>query len=142
LPTARVAVSPLEALAAELAADMDRIERDLKMSLALEVERLRAERAEFELRVERAVAVRLALLKDGATGPPGEPGAPAEVEAPDEVAPLVAKALSLMAEAPPLLPPQPSPPVVNVTVPAARTERSRVKHDEHGRIVEIERDVA
>ena len=134
-----------EALGGELGAQAARIERELKMSLRIEIERLRAERAEFELRVERAVTLRLAALKDGAAGPPGEPGAPAAIDdAPDDIAPMVAKALSLLVEAPPLVPPQPLPPVVNVTVPppAPRTERSRVKHDAQGRVVEIERDVA
>ena len=131
-----------EALGSELGAQAARIERDLKLALALEVERLRAERAEFELRVERAVGERLAVLKDGAAGPPGEPGAPAELDPPDDLAPMVAKALSLLSEAPPLLPPQPPPAVVNVTLPPPRTERSRVTHDAQGRVVAIERDVA
>jgi hypothetical protein len=51
----------------------------------------------------------------------------------------------MLAEAPLIVAPGPLPPVVNVTVPlpAPRTERTRVtRHDEHGRIVEIERDVA
>ena len=138
--------APLDELAGalgnELGAQAARIERELKMSLALEIERLRAERAEFELRVERTVAERLAAVKDGAAGPPGEPGAPAEVDAPDDIAPMVAKALSLLSEAPPLLPQQPLPPVVNVNLPAPRTERSRVRHDAQGRVIEIERDVA
>lgn len=142
VPIAPAAVSPLEALAAEVAADVERIERELKMTLALEVERLRAERAEFELRVERTVAERLAAVRDGAVGPPGEPGAPAEIEAPDDIAPMVARALSLLSEVPPLVLAQPPPAVVNVTLPPPRTERSRVKHDAHGRVVEIERDVA
>ena len=129
-----------EALGSELGAQAARIERDLKLALALEVERLRAERAEFELRVERAVGERLAALKDGPAGPPGEP---AEVEAPDDIAPMVAKGLALLAEAPALVPPQPPAPVVNVTVPqpAPRTERSRVKHDAQGRVIEIEREI-
>lgn len=63
-----------EALGGELGAQAARIERDLKMALAVEVERLRAERAEFELKIERAVAEKLALLKDGPQGPPGSPG--------------------------------------------------------------------
>lgn len=131
-----------EALGGELGAQAARIERDLKLQLAVEIERLRAERAEFELRVERTVAERLAALKDGAAGPPGEPGAPAEVDAPDDIAPMVAKALSLLSEAPPLVLAQSAPAVVNVTLPPPRTERSRVKHDAQGRVVEIERDVA
>lgn len=138
--------APLDELAASLGGELGaiaaRIERDLKMALALEVERLRAERAEFELRVERAVGERLAALKDGAAGPPGEPGAPAEIEPPDDLAPMVARALALLAETPALALPQPAPAVVNVTLPPPRTERSRVKHDAQGRVVEIERDVA
>lgn len=132
-----------EALGGELGAQAARIERDLKMTLALEVERLRAERAEFELRVERAVAVRLAELKDGAAGPPGEPGAPAEAEPPPEdIEPMIAKGLALLADAPPLASAQA--PVINITVPQPqpRTERSRVQHDAQGRVVAIERDVA
>jgi hypothetical protein len=62
------------ALGDELGAQAARIERDLRLAFALEVERLRADRAEFELRVERAVAERLALLKDGPPGPQGAPG--------------------------------------------------------------------
>jgi hypothetical protein len=66
----------------------------------------------------------------------------------DDLALMVAKAAALLAEAPPISqPPQhPPAPVVNITMPpppAPRTERTRVtKHDERGRIVEIERDVA
>jgi hypothetical protein len=72
-----------EALGGELGAIAARIERDLMLRFAVEIERIRAERAEFELRVERAVAERLAMLKDGAQGPPGEsivgpPGPPGE----------------------------------------------------------------
>jgi hypothetical protein len=61
-----------EALGGELGAIAARIERDLMLRFAVEIERLRAERAEFELRVERAVTARLAELKDGPPGPPGE----------------------------------------------------------------------
>jgi hypothetical protein len=61
-------------LGGELGAIAARIERDLKLSFALEIERLRAERAEFELRVERAVAEKLAALQDGPPGPQGAPG--------------------------------------------------------------------
>ena len=62
------------ALGGELGAQLVRIERDLMLRFALEVERLRAGQAEFELRVERVVAERLASLKDGAPGPQGERG--------------------------------------------------------------------
>lgn len=62
------------ALGGELGAQAARIEREMKMLFALESERLRAERAEFELRVERSVAARLAELRDGPSGPQGEPG--------------------------------------------------------------------
>jgi hypothetical protein len=61
-----------EALGGELGDMVARIERDLMLRFAVEIERLRAERAEFELRVERAVAERLAAVKDGPPGPPGE----------------------------------------------------------------------
>lgn len=70
--------APLEALAAELGADAARIEREMRLMFAVEIERLRAERAEFELRVERAVAEKLASLKDGPPGPQGERGAQGE----------------------------------------------------------------
>ena len=70
-------------LGGELGAIAARIERDLMLRFALEAERLRAQEAEFELRVERAVAEKLASLKDGEPGPPGEsimgpPGPPGE----------------------------------------------------------------
>jgi hypothetical protein len=95
----------------------------------------------------RAEAASLMLaLKDKLDAPAPEPAAPQYVS--DELALMVAKAAALLAEASPIItqpaPPQP-PAVVNVTVPlpAPRTERTRVtKHDEQGRIVEIERDVA
>lgn len=61
------AISPLEAFAAEIAADVSRLEREIKLSLAVE-------RAEFELRIERAIAARLVELKDGPPGPAGERG--------------------------------------------------------------------
>lgn len=62
------------ALGGELGAQAARIERDLKLQFAVEIERLRAERVEFELRIERAVAERLGSLKDGPPGPQGAPG--------------------------------------------------------------------
>jgi len=127
-----VTPSPLDALAAELGNDMARIKRDVSGAVA-------------EMRTQ--VAERLAAIRDGEPGPPGPPGEPAQQHAPDELAPLIGRAIALLAEAPPLVraPPAIPAPVVNVTVPPApppRIERSRVKHDEHGRIVEIERDVA
>ena len=68
----------LDAIAEELGEELGsiaaKIERDLKLALAVEVERLRADRAEFELRIERTVAERLASLQDGPPGPPGERG--------------------------------------------------------------------
>ena len=72
-------------LGGELGAIAARIERDLLLRFALEAERLRAGQAEFELRVERAVAAKLAGVKDGPPGPQGEqgtagpPGEPGEV---------------------------------------------------------------
>lgn len=70
--------APLDELAASLGGELGaiaaRIERDLRLQFAVEVERLRAERAEFELRIERAVAEKLAALKDGPPGPQGERG--------------------------------------------------------------------
>jgi len=74
LPTVPNAVAPLEALAAELAADAGRIERELKLAMAALTSDMRAAWAEAELRVERVVAERLAALKDGAPGPQGSPG--------------------------------------------------------------------
>jgi len=61
-----------EALGGELGAIAARIERQLTLRFELEAERLRAGQAEFELRVERAVAEKLAAVKDGEPGPPGE----------------------------------------------------------------------
>jgi len=61
-------------LGGELGAIAARIERDLLLRFALEAERLRAGQAEFELRVERAVAAKLAGVKDGPPGPQGERG--------------------------------------------------------------------
>jgi hypothetical protein len=72
---------PLEALAAELGSITGTLERELRLSTAallMEVQKelatLRAGQAAFELRVERAVAERLAALKDGDAGPQGERG--------------------------------------------------------------------
>ena len=74
-------ISPLEALADELGDFATRIERDLKLSVGTmlaeireEMSALRASRAETELRLDRAVAARLAELQSGAPGPPGERG--------------------------------------------------------------------
>jgi hypothetical protein len=67
-----------EALGSELGDMVARIERDLLLRFALEAERLRSGQAEFELRVERAVAERLSQIKDGDVGPPGPPGPPGE----------------------------------------------------------------
>ena len=69
-------------LGGELGAIAARIERDLMLRFALEAERLRAGQAEFELRVERAVADKLATVKDG---PPGEQGERGERGEPGEV---------------------------------------------------------
>jgi len=140
--------APLDELAASLGSELGaiaaRIERDLRLQFAVEVERGRAERAEFQLKIERDVSEKLAARKDDPPPPVELPPLP-ELHAPDDVAMMVGKALAMLAEAPAIAAPQPLPPVVNVTVPqpAPRTERTRVtKHDEHGRIVEIERDVA
>ena len=62
------------ALGDELGAVAARIEHNLLLRFALEAERLRAGQAEYELRLERAVAERLMALKDGAPGPQGERG--------------------------------------------------------------------
>src|SRR5580765_1775767 len=58
-----------ESLGGELGAIAARIERDLRLAFTVEVERLRADRAEFELRIERAVSEKLAALRDGPPGP-------------------------------------------------------------------------
>jgi hypothetical protein len=129
------------ALGDELGAQVARLERDLRQAFALELERLRAETATRMLAFQDRIDARAAELR--AAMPAAEPAPPEPEPAPDDIAPMVAKALALIAD-PPAAPPQP-PAVVNVTVPlpAPRTERTRVtKHDEHGRIVEIERDVA
>jgi integrin beta 3 len=68
------ALSPLEALADELGAFAARVEREISLSLSTALAELRASRAEIELKVERAVAERLAALQDGQPGPPGPPG--------------------------------------------------------------------
>lgn len=85
----------------------------------------------------------------GDPGPAGEKGGPGppgvEPQAPDDVAQLVARGIAMLAESPAIPPAAPAPPVVNVTVPppVRGIERTRVtKHDEKGRILEIERDVA
>jgi hypothetical protein len=62
------------ALGGELGDMAARIERDLKLAFTVEAERLRADRAEFELRIERTVAEKLASLQDGPPGPQGERG--------------------------------------------------------------------
>ena len=74
-------ISPLEALADELGDFAARLERDLKLSVGTmlaelrgELSALRASRAETELRLDRAVAARLAELQDGPPGPAGERG--------------------------------------------------------------------
>lgn len=86
----------------------------------------------------------------GIQGAPGAPGAPAErgvvdVYAPDDLALLVGRGIALLAEAPAITAPAPPSPVISVTIPPAvrSVERTRVtKHDDKGRILEIERDVA
>jgi collagen triple helix repeat protein len=82
----------------------------------------------------------------GPAGEPGEAGPPGvEPHAPDDVAVLIGRAVALLAEAPAIVAAAAPAPVVNVTVPAPvrSVERTRVtKHDDKGRILEIERDVA
>ena len=80
----------------------------------------------------------------GAAGEPGPPGETPPLHAPDDVALMIGKAIAMLEEPPPATTAAPAP-VINVTVPPplARTERTRVvKHDDKGRILEIERDVA
>lgn len=172
MSTAPAVVSPLEALAAEVAADVSRIEREMRVEIRAEIADMRAARAEQDLRI----ASRLAELQDGPPGPPGArgergepgegimgpageqgppgpPGAPGErgppgetppLHAPEDVALMIGRAIAMLEEPPPATTAAPAP-VINVTVPPpiARTERTRVvKHDDKGRILEIERDVA
>ena len=80
----------------------------------------------------------------GAAGEPGPPGETPPLHAPDDVALMIGKAIAMLEEPPPATTAAPAP-VINVTVPPppARTERTRVvKHDDKGRILEIERDIA
>jgi hypothetical protein len=74
-------ISPLEALADELGAVAARIERELKLTVSValsqvreEIAALRLARAESELRIERAIAEKLAAVQDGPPGPQGSPG--------------------------------------------------------------------
>jgi hypothetical protein len=139
LSRSTVPQTPLEELAAALGADVARIERDMRQRIGAFGELVQtgvADIAERTAALGERVEERLAELRD-------------PVVAPDELAPLISRAAALLAEAPPLVrvPPAIPGPVVNVTVPLPpasppRVERSRVKHDDAGRIVEIERDVA
>ena len=131
--------SPLEALAAELGADVGRIERECRMRVDGGITEMRLASAALAHELTERVTARLAEVRDGERGPPGETPA---LDVPDDIAPMIARAIALLAEAPPLAAPQPAPAVVNVNLPAPRTERSRVKHDAQGRVVEIERDIA
>lgn len=77
VPIAPAAASPLEALAAEIAGDVARIERELRAEVAVMLSEIREERA--ALRAARAeaelrIAARLGELRDGPQGPPGEAG--------------------------------------------------------------------
>jgi len=88
--TATVPPAPLEILAAELGADVTRIERELRLELAAAradvnaaIAELRAARAEAEIRERAALqqlAEQAALLaaSPGPPGPPGERGEPGE----------------------------------------------------------------
>lgn len=125
---------PREDLAAEIGSVMAGIERDMR-------ERASA----LEEMIVRGFADAESRAADIAARIP-EPREAELPMVPDEIAPLIARAAALLAEALPLVVrdvPTPAP-VVNVTVPmppqpAPRTERSRVKHDAQGRVVEIER---
>lgn len=127
---------PREDLATEIGSVMAGIERGIREQMAaLEEMTTRG----FESAESRAAALEARIAE------PREAGLPV---VPDEMAPMIARALSLLAEAPSLAKEMPPPaPVVNVTVPlppqpAPRTERSRVQHDAQGRVIAIERDVA
>jgi hypothetical protein len=76
-----VAASPVELLAAEVAADVHAIERELRLQLSAALAEirearaaLRADRAEVELHIERVITEKLATLQDGPQGPQGAPG--------------------------------------------------------------------
>jgi hypothetical protein len=77
----RAAASPLDSLAAEIAADVDAIERELRLQLSAALAEirearaaLRADRAEVELHIERVIIEKLATLQDGPPGPQGARG--------------------------------------------------------------------
>jgi hypothetical protein len=80
-----MSTSPLESLAEELGDFALRVERGVELRLAAalaeireETAALRAQRAETELSIQRAIAEKLATLRDGPPGPPGERGDPGE----------------------------------------------------------------
>jgi hypothetical protein len=130
--------------------------REWRRARDMALNEIRAEISTFKLSVHEFVTERLGALRDGETGPagadgpegvqgpPGPPGAAGE--APDDIALLVGRGIAMLAEAAPAIAAAPGvAPVINVTIPpAARSvERMRVtKHDDKGRILEIERDVA
>jgi Collagen triple helix repeat (20 copies) len=66
--------SPLETLADELGAFAARVEREIKLSVSSMLAEARASNAETELRLDRAIATKLAAIQDGPPGPPGERG--------------------------------------------------------------------
>jgi hypothetical protein len=135
---------PLDELAAalggELGAQAARIERDLKLQFAADIERLRADRAEFELRIERAVAERLASLKDGPPGPQGTPGERGESAgdemAPDSLVPLLGHAMAILNEAPPLEAKAAPGITLNLTTPTS-THRKTIttRRDDEGNLI-------
>lgn len=167
-----IAVVPRDPLAAELGTVVGTLERELRLTVGGALGEMRAEVLGLKLQlVERLAELRNGQNgaagpqgppgehgeqgeagppgvagPAGEQGPPGPPGAsamPIELCAPDDIAPMIGRAIALLAEAPPIVPAQPQP-IINVTMPPpARTGRSRVtKHDAQGRILEIERDVA
>jgi hypothetical protein len=128
------------ALGGELGAQAARIERDLRLGFALEIERLRADRAEFELRIERAVAEKLASLQDGPPGPQGAPGERGEgagdAMAPDSLVPLLGRAMAILNEAPPIEAKAAPNFTVNVTTPTS-THRKTIttRRDDDGNLM-------
>ena len=73
------AISPFDLLAEELGAVAGRIERETQLRIAGAIADLERRDAERELRLERlerAIADRLAEVRDGEPGPAGKDGAP------------------------------------------------------------------
>ena len=182
MPIVPRAASPLEALAVEIAGDVDRIERELRAQVTAlqaeareEIAASRAARAEGELwarAAERAladaVAARLASVRDGEPGPPGErgeqglpgeaiagpageqgiqgsPGPPGEpgppgpgaelAHAPDDLVPLIGRAIALLNEAGPIEARAPGIVINMPAAPSARQKTITTRRDEAGNLI-------